>query len=193
MSNDLITSLISSLLPILITVVFAWISSRNDQAKRRHVLDDAKQRIELISAYVASQNLVLDDPHELGVIKKTAANELYEIKAFLDTRLQSLEKSSEKSENYFQRFFLLYKMRTRLAGFFRVCFFLMAIVSIVWSFTLSSLNFTSESVQEYGLGFNIALVLILSLPVVLVALLLRWLAIKYDKPASSTQSTGALQ
>jgi len=154
MSNDLITSLISSLLPILITVVFAWISSRNDQAKRRHVLDDAKQRIELISAYVASQNLVLDDPHELGVIKKTAANELYEIKAFLDTRLQSLEKSSEKSENYFQRFFLLYKMRTRLAGFFRVCFFLMAIVSIVWSFTLSSLNFTSESVQEYGLGFS---------------------------------------
>jgi len=185
MSKDFIASLISSLLPIFITFLFAWISNRNDQAKRRHVIDDAKQRIELISAYVASQNLVLNDPNELGVIKKTAANELYGIKSFLDNKLQSLEKSSEKSENFFQRFFLLYKMRTWLASLFRVGFFSILLLSVLFTILISSTSFSPSSIQEFGLGFNIVMVVIASIPGILFAMLLRWLTIKFDNPSST--------
>ena len=187
MPNDTIWSLISSLLPIVITLLFAWLSSRNDQARRKQIVEDAKQRIELISEYVASQNLVLDDPNELGVIKKIAASELYDIKAFLDNKLQSLEKSSEKSEGFFQRFFLLYKMRTGAASFLRICFFMVLLASIFWSILMSSIGFSPEQLQENGWGLSIAVLIMLTTPAVLVALLLRWLAIKFDKPADSTE------
>ena len=186
MSKDFIASLISSLLPIFITLLFAWISSRNDQAKRRHLIDDAKQRIELINAYVASQNLVLNDPNELEVIKKIAAKELYGIKSFLDSKLQSLEKSSEKSESFFQRFFLLYKMRTGLASLFRVGFFSILLLSVLFTILISSTSFSPSSIQEFGLVFNIVMVTIASVPGILFAMLLRWLTIKFDKPSSST-------
>jgi hypothetical protein len=181
---ELISKLLSSLVPVLFTAFFAWIGSRNDQAKRKQMFEDAKQRIELINTYVASQKLVIDDAAELGAVKKTAANELYNIKAFLDKNLHSLEKSSEKSESYWQRFFLLYKMRTGLAGFLRVCFFLMLLGSVLYSIFLSSMV-TPASLQNYGLGWIIVAVITWSLPGVLVGLLLRWLAVKFDKPTNS--------
>jgi hypothetical protein len=185
--SEFISKLLSSLLPVLFTVFFAWIGNRNDHAKRKQVFEDAKQRIELINAYIASQKLVIDDAAELGVVKKTAANELYNIKAFLDNNLHSLEKASEKSASYWQHFFLLYPMRTGLAVFFRVCFFLTLIVSVLWSIFLTNITFTDPVVQENGWGFNIILVILGSLPSVLVALLLRGLAIKFDTPQKNAQ------
>lgn len=64
----------------IITLFFAWIASKNEQAKRKQMFEDAKQRIELINAYVASQKLVFDDSAELGAMKKAAASELYNIR-----------------------------------------------------------------------------------------------------------------
>jgi len=183
MPNAIISSLISSLLPILVTVLFAWLGNRNERSRRKQMFDDAKQRMELINTYVTSQKLVVDDPNELGNVKKTAANELYAIKAFLDNRLHSLEKASEKSENYFQRFFLLYHMRSRSAGFFRAFFFLMLFASALWSAFLASTSFRLASEQEWYLVTPIIVIIIFTLPGVLVTLLLRWLAIKFDKPA----------
>jgi hypothetical protein len=184
MSSELIAALISSLLPIAITVIYAWLSSRNDRSRRRQVVDEAKQRIELISAYVASQTLVLDDAGELGAIKRTAARELYDIKAFLDATLQSMEKSTEKSESYLQRFFLLYGMRTGLASLFRTLFFIMLAVSVLWSVFISTLAF-AEDMQELGLGVQIVVALMFVIPVLLIALGVRWLAVRFDKPPAS--------
>jgi hypothetical protein len=182
MSDATVSAIISSVLPIIFTLLFAWLSSRNDKAKRIRVFEEAKQRIELISAYVTSQDLVIDDAKEIETIKKTAANELYDIKAFLDDTLQSFEKSSEKSESYFMRFFLLYRMQTLAARFFRVLFFIVLFISIIWSIFIASISFTPDSVQEFGMGFEITMVVIASLPAVLIALLLRWAALKFDKP-----------
>jgi hypothetical protein len=191
--SEFTTNLLSSLLPVLLTAFLAWMGNRKDQARRKQIFEDAKQRIELINAYVASQKLVIEDTAELGVVKKTAAKELYDIKAFLDNKLQSLEKSSEKSESYVQRFFLLYKMRSGLASFFRATFFFMILMSIIWSFFMSDQLFAPESLKEYGLGNTFLGLLVYSIPVVLVAFLFRWLAIKYDKPTTLTQNTGAVQ
>jgi len=193
MANELISIFLSSLIPLLITALFAWINSRNERAKRKWIFEDSKQRIELISAYVASQNLVIDDPNELGTVKKTATEELYKIKASLDNKLKNLEEDNEKSDSFLQRFFLLYKMRTRLASLFRALFFIMLLISALWSIILSSTSFTPESVQKYGLGFSIAIVIIVTLPPVLVALLLRWLAIILDKPANSMEKAESIQ
>ena len=194
MSNDVISSLISSLLPIVITLLFAWLSSRNDQAKRKHIVEDAKERIELISTYIASQSLVVDDPDELGVIKKTAANELYGIKAFLDGNLQNLEKSSEKSQHYFQRFFLLYKMQTRWASFFRACFLFVLLGSVLLLYGTYLGSFTPENLQDSGLGpVILGIIIVEIIPIVSVVLLFRWLAIKYDKPGNSNQTAKSSQ
>src|SRR5512136_1128408 len=105
--KEVITILLSSFLPILFTIFFAWISNRSEKVKRKQMIEDAKQRIELINAYVVSQKLVIEDDATLRLMKKRAANELYDIKAFLDNSLHGLEKSSEKPESYSQRFFLL--------------------------------------------------------------------------------------
>jgi hypothetical protein len=167
--------------------------NRKDQVRRKQIFEDAKQRIELINAYVASQKLVIEDAAELEVVKKTAAEELYAIKTFLDSKLQSLENSSEKSESYIQRFFLLYKMRSGLASFFRATFFFLVFMSIIWSFFVSNQLFAPEPLKEYGLGSTILGLLVYSIPVVLVAFLFRWLAIRYDKPKALKQNTGVLQ
>jgi len=185
MIDDVMKILLSSLIPIIVTGLYAWIGSRNAQSKRKQTLEDAKQRIELINSYVASQKLVIDDATELGVVKKTATDELYKIKVFLDNNLSSLEISSEKLETYWQRFFLLYKMRTWMAGFFRVGFFIILFISILFTIILTIGSFTPSSIQEYGLGFNIVMIVIASIPGILIAMLLRWLAIKFDKPAST--------
>jgi hypothetical protein len=193
MTGERIISLLNSLLPIVITLVFAWLSSRNDETKRRQLVEDAKQRIELISAYVTSQTLVIDDPNELGEIKKTVANELYEIKAFLDHTLQSLDQTSEKSEDFFRRFFLLYKMNTRLASFLRVIFFIILFVSVIWSIIVPSFMFTPLPDQETGPDdtvINLIGTVVLVLPVVLVAMMVRWLAIKFDKPVNDSVEGG---
>jgi hypothetical protein len=148
-------------------------------------MEEAKHRIELIKEYVISQGLAIDDPTELGEIKKTAAKELYDIKTFLDLQLQSLQKTSEKSDSSLQRFFLLYKMKTSLAAFFRVAYFIVLFASILWSILVSSLIF--NPVPGMGIESNIASVnilatIILTVPVILVALLLRWLAVRFDTP-----------
>lgn len=187
LSEETVQALVTSLLPILITVLFAWLSSRNDQSKRRQLIDDAKQRIELISAYVSAQGQVLDDPAQLERIKGAAAGELYEIKAFMDDKLQSMEKSTEKSESYFQRFFLLYRMRSGLASFFRLGFFGALALSILWTIFL----FDPADVQELGLMFSIAMYIALSLPPLLVALFLRWLALRFDRPPQAAPSAQA--
>jgi hypothetical protein len=75
-------------------------------------------------------------------------------------------------------------MRTGLAGFFRVCFFLMLLGSVLYSIFLSSLV-TPASLQDYGLGWIVVAVITWNLPIVFIALLLRWLAIKFDKPTDS--------
>jgi hypothetical protein len=87
MDERIISTAISSLIPILITLLFAWIGNTNVQSKRKQMFEDVKRRIELINSYVASQKLVIDDATELGIVKKTAADELYNIKAFLDNNL----------------------------------------------------------------------------------------------------------
>jgi len=191
--SDYISILLSSFLPIFLTVLFGWIGNRNDRAQRRKMFDDAKQRIELINAYVASQKLVIDDTTELGNLKKIAASELYAIKESLDKKLRSLEKHSEKSESYWRRFFLLYKPRTGLAGFFRAFFFLMLLMSILWSAFWASIYFAPASLQKYNLAISIIVVIIFALPGVLVILLLRWLAIKFDKPANSPEKVESVQ
>lgn len=192
MSEETIAALISSLFPILITLFIAWIGSRNEQSKRARIMEDARQRIELINAYITSQNLVIDDPRELESIKKTAARELLDIKTFLDDKLQSMKKSSEKSESYFQRFFLLYPMRTGLARFFRVCFFIALPFSIIWSILFSS-AIISGNVVETSLSVSIISLSILVLPAVIGVLVLRWLAIKFDKPERSMVTTELAQ
>jgi hypothetical protein len=192
MSSELIAALVSSLLPILITIIFAWMSSKNDQAKRRQVIEEAKQRIEIISAYVTSQSLVLGDPGELEAIKRTAANELYEIKSFLDGTLQTLQKSSEKEESYFQRFFLLYPLCSALARFFRVLFFIALVVSILWSIFISTIAFSADMVGDIGMAASVVVALIFMIPVLLVALVLRWMAIKNDKPRDAVVQAEAV-
>ncbi len=183
MSSEFISTLISSLVPILITLFFAWLSNRNDQAQRKNIIEDAKSRIDLINEYVASQSLVINDPDKLGEIKKTAANELYEIKTFLDNKLQSLEKTSKRSGEPLQHFFLLYKMNTFWARFLRVVFFITLIFSVLWSTTLVAFggNNTNTMVENYIIEF------IAILPAILIALLFRWLAIRSDKPLNPTK------
>jgi hypothetical protein len=191
MSEATISSLISSLLPILITILFAWLGSRNEQSKRKQMVEDAKQRIELLSTYITSQNLVVSDPHELENLKKSAANELYDIKAFLDNKLQSFDKASEKSENYLLRFFLLYKMQTGVANFFRLCFFVVLLLSVFWSVFISSIVFTDIQ-QSSDLIISVVAFIILAAPALLLVLLVRWLTIRYDKQKNSLQTVESL-
>jgi len=183
MSQDKMLTLINSLLPIIATLFLAWLNSRTEQTKHRSRMEEAKHRIELIKEYVISQELAIDDPTELGEIKKAAAKELYDIKAFLDLKLQSLEKTSEKSDSFLQRFFLLYKMKTGLAAFLRVAFFIVLFVSILWSILVSSLIFnplSSLGSTSTDALTNFLATIMLTLPVILVALLLRWLAVRFD-------------
>jgi hypothetical protein len=70
MSTDKMLTMINSLLPIIATFFLAWLSSRNEQTKRRSRMEEAKHRIELIKEYVISQELAIDDPTELGEIKR---------------------------------------------------------------------------------------------------------------------------
>ena len=104
---QVVVILLSSLLSILTTIFVGWMSNRSELAKRKQMIEDARQRIELINAYVASQKLVIDDEATLRLMRKRAANELYDIKALLDNNLHSLEKPTEKSESYWLRFFLI--------------------------------------------------------------------------------------
>jgi hypothetical protein len=182
MSSELISTFISSLVPILITLFFAWISNRNERSQRKNVLEDVKSRIDLINEYVAAQSLVINDPERLGEIKKTAANELYDIKTFLDNKLQSLEKTSKRSSEPLQHFFLIYKMNTIRARFFRVVFFITLLFSVLWSTILFAFgtNNTNTLVEDYI--FEIIAIL----PAILIALFFRWQAIKSDKPLNPT-------
>jgi len=189
--SEFMSKLLSSLLPVLLTAFLAWIGNRKDQARRKQIFEEAKQRIELINAYVASQKLVIEDAAELGVVKKTAANELYDIKAFLDNKLQSMEKVAEKSENYLQRFFLIYKMKTWAASFFRACFFMALFVSVIWSIYISSKIL--QDTYKYEVATPIILIIVFTVPPVLAVLLFRWLATKLDKPKNSTEITEVIQ
>jgi hypothetical protein len=166
--------IVKSLLPFLITLVVAWLNNRNERAQRRQLVEDAEKQIELISAYVNSQSLVLSDPAQLAQIKKAAADELYEIKTFLDEKLKSLEKASKKSDHFLQHFFLLYQMNGTAAGIFRVLFFLMLLLSIPYSFGVFSNGAPSL--------YDLLLSLVVMLPAILLVLLFRWLAIRFDKP-----------
>lgn len=151
------------------------------------MIEDAGQRIELINAYVASQKLVIDDDATLRLMRKRAANELYDIKALLDNNLHSLEKASDKSESYWLRFFLIYPMATVLAKILHVCFFLALIPSVVLNFILIGVLIAPEMVQEEygGWASSMFIFLIFFLPTISIVLLLRWLAIKFDKPVDS--------
>jgi hypothetical protein len=181
MSSELISTIISSLLPIFVTLFFAWLSNRNDQVKRRNMIEDAKSRIELINEYVSAQNLVIPELSKLEEIKRTAANELYDIKKFLDNNLQSLEKTSKRSDEPIQRFFLIYKMNTFWAALFRILFFITLVFSILLSIFNISVNY-SDAVSQ--LIFDS---IVFTTPFILFAFLFRWLAIKLDKPLNPTK------
>lgn len=153
----------------------AWLNNRNERAQRLKLIDDAKKQIDLITAYVNSQSQVLNDPAELAEIKKDAAGELFDIKTFLDEKIKSLEKASKKSDHFLMHFFLLYKMNTLTAGFFRIIFFLMLLLSIPYSL----LVFSGTALTLIDFILN----LVVMLPAILLVLLFRWLAIRFDKAA----------
>ncbi len=180
--KEITSALIGSLIPILITTFFAWLGNRNDQSKRKQLIDDTRQRIELINTYISSQGLVVSDPHELEAIKKAAANELCSIKELLDHRMQRLQKASETSDNYLLRFFLLYGMRSGRARFFRLCFFATLVAAAFIAFLIVSNAFSASSIQEFGIGFNVIMTILTSMPGILLALLFRWLAKIAEKP-----------
>jgi hypothetical protein len=187
MTKEIASALIGSLIPILITTFFAWLGNRNDQSKRKKLIDDARQRIELINTYIASQSLVVSDSHELEAIRKAAANELCGIKELLDHRLQRLQKAAETSDNYLLRFFLLYGMRSGRARFFRLCFFATLVAAAFIAFLLVSTAFSASSIQEYGISFNVIMTILMSMPGILLALMFRWLAKISDRPLHPTR------
>jgi hypothetical protein len=123
----------------------------------------------------------MGDSEELAQIRQSATRELSAIKKSVEEDLRKIDKDSPQSGSFLQRFFLLYKMHTRLAAFFRVMFYLTLVVSFLWSLLFTSIirGFIAEG--SYSLFVNLLVLLLFITPAVLIVLFVHWLAIKADK------------
>jgi ABC-type multidrug transport system fused ATPase/permease subunit len=185
MTDDLILTILGSFLPVIITTLIAWLGNRSLSSKRGRTVSMAKQRVDFIHAYISAQNASMGDSEELAQIRQSAAKELSAIKKSVEEDLRKIEKVSPQSGNFLQRFFLLYKMYTRLAAFFRVLFYLTLVVSFFWSMLFTSIIRTFIAEGSYSLFISLLVLLLFIMPAVLIVFLMRWLAVKADKPGRS--------
>jgi len=185
MTNDLLLTILGSFLPIIITTLIAWLGNLNLSSKRGQIVTLAKQRVDFLNAYLSAQNAALEDSEELAQIKQSTARELSAIKKSVEDELRRIDKESPQSGNFLQRFFLLYKMRTRSAAAFRVLFYLTLLFSFLWSMLFTSVTLTSIAEGAYSLIIELLVLLLFIAPAVLIVFLVRWLAVKADKPGKS--------
>lgn len=186
MTDDLLLTILGSFLPIVITTLIAWLGNRGLSSKRGRIVTLAKHRVDFLNAYLSAQNAVMGDSEELAQIRQSAGRELSAIKKSVEEDLRKIDKDSPQGENFFQRFFLLYKMHTRPAAFFRVLFYLTLLISFLWSMLFTSIirGFIAEG--SYSLFVNLLVLLLFIAPAVLIVLLVHWLAVRADKPSRST-------
>jgi hypothetical protein len=121
MANSLLLTILGSFLPIIITMLIAWIGNLDLGSKRGRIVTLAKQRVDFLNAYLSAQNAAMGDSEELAQIRQSAGRELSAIKKSVEEGLRKIDKDSPQAENSFQRFFLLYKMHTRPAAFLGFC------------------------------------------------------------------------
>ena len=186
MTDDLLLTILGSFLPIIITTLIAWIGNLGLGSKRGRIVTLAKQRVDFLNAYLSAQNAAMGDAEELAQIRQGAARELSAIKKSVEDDLRKIDKDSPQGENFFQRFFLLYKMHTRLAAFFRVLFYLTLLVSFLWSMLFTSIIRVFIVEGSYSLLINLLVLLLFITPAVLIVLFVHWLAVRTDKPSRST-------
>jgi len=185
MTDDLLLTILGSFLPIIITTLIAWLGNRSLSPKRGRIVTLAKQRVDFINAYLSAQNAALGDAEELAQIRQSAAGELSAIKKSVEEDLRKIDKVSPQSGSFLQRFFLLYKMHSLLAAFLRVLFYLTLVVSFFWSMLFTSVIRTFIAEGSYSLVINFLVLLFFIAPAVLIVFLMRWLAVRADKPGKS--------
>lgn len=176
MFKEAASAALASFIPILMTTLFAWLGNRSEKSKRNQLIGDAKQRIELINGYVSSQSLVISDIDELEAIKKAATKELAEIKAILDRRLSSIDKSIGKADNYILRYFLLYRMQSSVARVFRLLFFVSLVVATLIAILFATIAFEPKNIQSTGVWISILVAFIFSVPGIMATFVLHWIA-----------------
>jgi hypothetical protein len=117
MTDGLLITMLGSFLPIIITTLIAWLGNLSLSSKRGRIVTLVKHRVDFLNAYRSAQNAAMGDLEELAQIRQSAGRELSAIKKSLEEDLRKIDKDSPQGENFFQRFFLLYKMHTRRADF----------------------------------------------------------------------------
>jgi len=182
MTNELFLTILGSLLPIIITTVIAWLSNFGLRSKSSRVVTQAKQRVDFLHAYLTAQNEALGDSDELVRIKQNAAVELAVIKKTVEDEMRKIEKNAPQTGNFLHRFFLVYKMNNYFSGVFRVLFYLTLVLSFFWSMLFTNIFRDFIIKGTASIFVSIVDLLLFIAPAVAIVFLVRWLAIRTDKP-----------
>lgn len=174
------------LIPTLLTLFFSWVEKRTLVEKQNRVLSLAKQRVEFLTAWAKAQES-LCTPERYQELQARLSHDLDQI---LDNARQvmvdqvELHTTKRTQRNFLQRWFLLYPPRSVAGWVWHTIFYMLAgIFLILW---LDVLLFPDKYFGARGI---IGGLLICTLPIGLLALLFRLLAMRQDRKTEDTTVT----
>jgi hypothetical protein len=188
MSEQVLTTILASFIPIVLTTFVAWFERRNEESRRSQAIESAKQHIDFLRSYLVTQKLA-STPEQFLAIKRKVSDEIDQIMAELAAELGDIEKTLPHNggSSSLISLFLLYRLNTWQASAFRVLFYLSLILSTIVSALMT--NFTITDLSNPFAARIVAAVIIV-LPFVLITVLFRWLAIR-SHGAGATLSHGS--
>jgi hypothetical protein len=186
MMFDELVTLLSGLLPVVLTVAFGWLEQRDEEAKRLKVIDVATKRMCWLDAYLNMQRNVLP-PEQFENVKHEVSREVEQVNQELKGDLRQIEKMLLKSKKgSFQKVFLTYKMKGWIANACRFAYYVFFAFSILFSVFIASSILTHSTGTQSVKIFSMIFALFFN-PFWLFTLLFRWLAKKLDRKEERLQ------
>jgi hypothetical protein len=180
MTDQIIITFLSALLPIALTTAIALLERRGQESRRNKLIDFAQKRVQFLNTFLTAQSLATT-PEQFEILKRSVSQEIIQIRLDLLKEIEKINVDTARSRenNILQTFFLLYPLKGILAPIFRILFYGLLVLPILGALGLV-LMMSSENSPISGPGTIVATVLG-SLIYILPALLFRWLAIATNK------------
>ena len=181
----LVVSSIVGLLPLLANAALSAIQGNTGRSRRDDAIAVARARIQLLDEWIKAQESV-STPDHYAELKQTASQELDSIHQGVIRTLATSEPRHERirDRDAVQRIFLLYRPLNPISWLLHTLFYMSAAMSlaVVLLTAIHLITGTALEIPDYiEYGINLAV------PLLVFALIFRWLGVLVDHQAEKQQ------
>ncbi len=176
----IVVGAVVGLFPAVLTAIISWLNNRSIQARRTQALALAQQRIGFLSDWIKAQE-GLSTPDQLQAMRDSVSGELNSLRVQLAEILDEHHRAADAAEehSFIQKAFLTYGAHSTNAWVLHTLYYMSLGVTTIL-ILVTATGYTNDPQSMYSV------IGCFDVPALILAVVLRQLAVQADKKAQQT-------